>query len=566
MRHWLEELDRLKTQFGREAARGKKRLLASACLARIGDADELQAYHEVLCFLRAFPDDSEVMEAAERELQLFSGRVRGFEDDLVGTGIAGTSYAYPFGLPMATWLVDRFSDAVEIDWEMYEERDDDNLAAILSPIAGWVETAALDDETLTGREWCERTRAPGDRRAGALRRVIDRMRTSGLPVETQEALYNLLNLQVLWQLGDGPASRTRARMPEANPYFHGEPLRGRTTDLREEIRSRLPRLRPVPRSRARAWIDLARRALSVRDRELYPLALAHEAEVYEASVGRGVRIVLFGMQPARRLPIETDYGAFVVKNGVPIGYGVGALLFEQLEIAVNIFPTFRSGESSFVFEQFTRLFHQQFGCRAFMVERYQLGHENDEGLDAGSFWFYHKLGFRPVDPKVERLAAAEAGRIAARPGYRTPRSILKRLARSNVILRLHDGTSGGAQEVSLTGIGLAVSRMIEGRFAGDHAKAERVCVDEVARALGSTGRGQWPLGEQEAFARLSPLIRLIPRLRSWPREDRERLTALLRAKGSTTEADYARVAMEFPRLQLALAVIGRGTESDPSLR
>ena len=176
----------------------------------------------------------------------------------------------------------------------------------------------------------------------------------------------------------------------------------------------------------------------MRERELYPLALANESEVYEAYVGRGVRIILFGMLPERRLPIETDYGAFVVKNGMPIGYGVGALLFDQLEIAVNIFPTFRSGESSFVFEQFTRLFHHQFGSKVFLVERYQLGHENDEGLDAGSFWFYHKLGFRPVDPKVHALAAKEAERIRARPGYRSSRSMLKRLAESNVVLHLDD--------------------------------------------------------------------------------------------------------------------------------
>jgi hypothetical protein len=556
MHPWLEDLDRLKTQFGGTAARGKKALLSRARRARIDDADDLQVYHETLCFLRAFPDDPEILEVAETELRRFSSRVRGFEEELAGTGIAGTTYAYPFGLPMATWLVDRFGDAVDIDWDIYEERDDDNMAAILSPVAGWVETAALDDEELTAREWFDRSR--GKRRAGALRRLIDRLRTSDLPAETQEALYNILNVQVVWQLGDGPASRTLARMPQADLFYHSEPLRGRTGDLRAEIRSRLPRLRPVSRPRARAWIDLARRALSVRDRELYPLALAHEAEVYEASVGRGVRIVLFGMLPARRLPIETDYGAFVVKNGVPIGYGVGALLFEQLEIAVNIFPTFRSGESSFVFEQFTRLFHNQFDCRAFMVERYQLGHENDEGIDAGSFWFYHKLGFRPVDSKVERLAAAEAARISKEPGYRTPRSVLKRLARSNVILRLDDGACGGAQGISLTGIGLAVSRLIEERFDGDCAKAQRVCAGEAARSLGLGSLGGWSKGEREAFARLSPLIRLIPGLRSWPRAERERLIDLVRAKGAKAEADYARGMIEFPLFRAALTVIGRG--------
>jgi hypothetical protein len=519
------------------------------------------------------------MRSAEAELRVFARRVPPFRDELAGTGISGTTYGYPFGLPIAGWLADRFGGAVEIDWDAYEERENDNLAGILSPVAGWVETAALDDELLTARAWFERSR--GDRRGGrrtgrqggqgrslsgrgdrgrpsALRRLIDRLRTSGLPLETLEALYNGLDIPLTWELGTGPASRTLARMPEERLYFHDEPLRGRTNDLRGEIRQPMRRLRPVSRPRARAWIDLARCALSVRDRELYPIALANESEVYEAAVGRGVRIVLFGMQPHRRLPIETDYGAFVVKNGIPIGYGVGALLFEQMEIAVNIFPTFRQGESSFVFEQFIRLFHHQFGCDVFLVERYQLGHENDEGLDAGSFWFYHKLGFRPVDPKIGRLAAAEAARIQARPGYRTPRGTLKRLARSNVVLHLDDLQATTASAISLTGIGLAVSRLIEGRFGGDRAAAETVCAREVARDLGAAGSRGWPPNERAAFLHLSPLIRLVPHLAAWPREEKRALIAILRAKGAAAEADYARLVLRAPRLRRALERIGRG--------
>jgi hypothetical protein len=552
---WLEELDRRKTQFGGDAAARKRRLLAAGRRARLADAEDLATYHEALCFLRAFPDDPEIMRSAESELRAFIRRVRPVADELAGSGIAGTVYAYPFGLPMAAWLCDRFGDAVDIDWDAYDDRKDDPLATILAPVAGWVETAALDDELLSAREWFDRSR--GRRRANGLRRLLDRLHKSDLSIDAQETLYNSLELQLTWNIGASLASRTLARMPEQKNFFHAGPLRGRTTDLRAEIRARMPRRRPLLRSRARAWIDLARCALSVRDRELYPLALANEAEVYEAAVGRGVRIVLFGMQPRRRLPIETDYAAFVVKNGIPIGYGVGALLFEQMEIAVNIFPTFRQGESSFVFEQFNRFFHHQFGCDVFLVERYQLGHENEEGLDAGSFWFYYKLGFRSVEPKVGKLAAAEAARIQARPGYRTPRKTLERLARSHVVLHLDDSTATAASGISLTKIGLAVSRLIEERFEGDRAAAEEVCAREIARELGAAGWRRWPVAERTAFVHLSPLIRLLPGLAVWPREEQRTLIAILRAKGSPAEATYARLVMRAPRLRRALERIGK---------
>ncbi len=93
-------------------------------------------------------------------------------------------------------------------------------------------------------------------------------------------------------------------------------------------------------------------------KKFYPIALASDKEIYEADVGRGVKIVLYGMPFYRRLPIETEYGALLVKNGVPLGYGVGSFLLDQMHIAVNVFPTFRQGESSFVFEQFARIFHR----------------------------------------------------------------------------------------------------------------------------------------------------------------------------------------------------------------
>ncbi len=385
-------------------------------------------------------------------------------------------------------------------------------------------------------------------------------------MEVCESLYNGLNLPIRWDLGGGgglgkaasaaSASRTLLRMPGERPYFQRGPLRGRTRHLAAEIARPLKRVRPAGRSRARAWIDCVRCALSVRERELYPIALASEGEVYEVPVGRGVRIVLFGMLAERRLPIETDYGAFVVRNGMPIGYGVAALLFDRVEIAVNIFPTFRQGESSFVFEQFARLFRHQFGSRVFLVERYQLGHENDEGLDAGSFWFYYKLGFRPVDPKVRALADAEASRLARERGARTGRRMLKRLARSNVAFAPDGALPSAEREISLTRIGLAVSRSIEERFAGDKRQAERVCAGEAAKILGASGRGEWSADERAAFARLSPLVVILPGIEGWPARDRRALIRLLRAKGSRLEGTYAILACGNARFQGALEALG----------
>ncbi len=70
---------------------------------------------------------------------------------------------------------------------------------------------------------------------------------------------------------------------------------------------------------------------------------------------------------------------------------------------------------------------------SFLVDPYQLGHENEEAIESGSFWFYYKMGFRPVSPDVARLAERELQKIAKRPEYRTRPATLRKLAVSPVI-------------------------------------------------------------------------------------------------------------------------------------
>jgi hypothetical protein len=62
------------------------------------------------------------------------------------------------------------------------------------------------------------------------------------------------------------------------------------------------------------------------------------------------------------------------------------------------------------------------------VDPYQIGHENEEAIESGAFWFYYKLGFRPASTEHARLALREEEKIARTPGYRTSPATLRRLA------------------------------------------------------------------------------------------------------------------------------------------
>src|SRR5437899_1400325 len=63
-------------RFGTEARPEKLRLLARLATVQIASAPTLERLHESLCFVRAYPDDVAVLDAAERSLREFAVRVR----------------------------------------------------------------------------------------------------------------------------------------------------------------------------------------------------------------------------------------------------------------------------------------------------------------------------------------------------------------------------------------------------------------------------------------------------------------------------------------------------------
>jgi hypothetical protein len=141
--------------------------------------------------------------------------------------------------------------------------------------------------------------------------------------------------------------------------------------------------------------------------------------------------------------------------------------------------------------------------------------------------------------------------------------MLKRLARSSVLLRVDGGTPAREAPISLTEIGLRVSRLIEERFEGDRPRAEQACAAQAARALGIRDLRSWSAEERTAFRRLSPLVVLIPDLSAWTAEERRGLVRILRAKGSRQEASYARLIGRHVRLRRALEALSRPVRRAP---
>jgi len=119
----LRELEALRFRHGEGLAGRKLALVRSLGRRRLAGAKSIERWHEVLCFLRAFPDDAALLRAVERELGRFARRadLARHKEALADSGIAGTPIRFAFFAPTASWLARRHGELLTVDWDAFED-------------------------------------------------------------------------------------------------------------------------------------------------------------------------------------------------------------------------------------------------------------------------------------------------------------------------------------------------------------------------------------------------------------------------------------------------------------
>ncbi len=430
----LERLEALKTDFSPTAAARRQELLRRLSRARFTAPALLYRYHELLCFLCACPDRPALLRAVRRELNRFGSRVdllrdhEDFADILDQKGLARTAVYCPVTLAAAQWLAARHPRMAHIDW-------DGDTADRLSPLLPFIIPAAVEESVEVGGDPRAWLRAAGMPARGDLAWLVQHPALRD-PSPALRALFDTLQVPVRWDLRDSSASRTRALLPAGSIFFHTTPLLRCKQPLAEQLPgTRIP-VRRLPVAAAQRYHDAAMAAVITRYREIHGFNYADPHDVRLADLGRGLHLAWFGILPAHRLPLRAHTGYLLLKNGIPCGYGDVSLLAARAEVAFNLFPSFRAGESAYAFVRLLAFLRQHCGSHCFVLDRYQVGYHNPEAIAAGAFWFYYKLGFRPQRADLARLAAREAQRLARGDGYRCPPAVLKRLAQANIACTL----------------------------------------------------------------------------------------------------------------------------------
>src|SRR5258705_565488 len=221
-------------------------------------------------------------------------------------------------------------------------------------------------------------------------------------------------------------------------------IQGREISLVTELSSPPIPIQNLSRDEGQKILDLARETSAVRYRELHGFTYGDARRVLKAELGRGTEVFVTGVPPEKRLPLRAYHAALILKNGVPVAYFEGLSIFERLESGFNLYYTFREGETAWLFGRILRLMRQLLGVTVFSIDPYQVGHENEEGIESGAFWFYRKLGFRSVKPDLIKLTASEERKLVQDKTHRTSAGTLKKLASGHMLFELPGQDSLGS--------------------------------------------------------------------------------------------------------------------------
>lgn len=552
----LKRLETLKDTYGDGAGEKKRVLLQKLGRRRLRSAGAVLRLHEVLCFLRAYPDDRRVLRVVERMLAGFEERsdLRHHAAELLDSGVAGTETYYGFFFPTATWLAGRWPDRLSIDWEVF--RATDRLDGMLDVLVPYSESPGLDLASGSPREWIERLKGPRETDATFL---IRRYQALDAGPFVRQTLYEDLDPFLCLSPGPDTPSRTRARYAGSPVVFQRRPLDRARPDLLTAMKSPPRAVRPVSLREGQKLIDLAREAMITRARDLDIFMHADPRDVRLVDYEDGLQFATMGGVPERRLMLESVYGALTLKNGVPTGYVLASGFMNSSEIAYNVFETYRGGESALVFGKVISMIRHLFGSDTFTLDPYQLGSGNQEGLQSGAWWFYYKLGFRPYHPAVKKVLRTELARMKKNPRHRSSISTLEKLASEHVFLHTLGERTDVLGRFPLGNVGLAISRHLAERFGADREEGIRICAREAADLLGVRPTSLWSPDERLWWNRWSPLVMALPGVTRWTREEKRALAAVIRAKGGQRESDFVRLFDAHRKLRAAVVRLARSS-------
>jgi hypothetical protein len=458
----------IRNQYGKETALEKLQLLNNINIKNIKSKKAAQTCYNALLFLQAYPDNKVLYKHAAALLQLLKESIDINEDlrySLYNSGITGTTTCAAFSFEMTKWL--RKTKRSSVKFNSFESSDA-QIQSILSVVMSKTESEILQDANAEWKGWFKRIKQIDEDLLDQFIAVFD---SSDIRPEVKDELWNALGINVEINF----ASHCSLPQTLTKKYYHNSILKNKNKQqpIQKPIRVKLSE------TEAEKIIDCSRMILLRNLREIDPTSFTAPAHISYYQLSRGISVVLMGMVPERRHPVDSYFSYTIFKNALPVGYGGCWILFNSGRIGFNIFPGYRGGESKYIFNQVLQLHSKVYGLKRFTVDPYQIGKENSEGIYSGAFWIYYHAGFRPLQKQQQELAVAEELKIKANNKYRSPQPVLKTLANSRLQLVIQKS----AVRFDATDLSLAYAGILSKKYFGNRLLTEKEPVRKLAQIL-----------------------------------------------------------------------------------
>lgn len=535
----ISRLGEIKRVFNPQAADEKISLMSAVNFSEVLTKYLLPDFHSTLLFIIAYPDNQGVHSKAIQTLELLNDYLLKYapaEDDfLINSGLPGTVVNWRPGWVAGEWMCDHFPKDVSIDWTDMESvvKLEEYLPFLAEPIEK--EGTAMSDFTTSS--WLENAfKTNQDEQESYLLKILTQhFKSLHISPDLKDKWFEDLMLSVSWTLQNPDFSKSYRRVESSVAYYPAGLKR--EINCIEEIKKPV-KIKLLGKAEVDGIDDVLKAALFYRKRETDPITFLNPSEIYHVPLGNGMEMFLTGIEPTRRLIPDSYIGYTLLKNGLPMAYGGGWSFLDRCEIGINIFDEYRGGESNLVFCSIMRAYYHLFRCSKFIVQPYQFGADNREGLLSGAYWFYYKLGYRSVNADINALANYEFEKIKADRLYKSSIKVLAKLATCAVELVL-PGYKQTQDRILQGKLSLFVTSWIGQKFSGNRILAKKWATKWLAEMLGIRDYKSWPQHEKESFSQLALWFAPHTEIKGWKSDEKRQLTQCLRTKGSARERDFS---------------------------
>jgi len=424
-------------------------------------SETLLDYYEILIFLLAYPSSNVEFSLANKELIRISNFIKKNKakcpDIFTNSGLPFTPYVSRFShdcnqhlltLPNISASINGYENATFTLGDALKHTLP--IIEVSDASAGWTNDELLDVLKIPARQ-----------RLNFICSEIAKLNDTPF---IKDHFFDGLGLYTEITPNTTSFSKAFNRLSFANPYFHSSILK--KFEFVNLLNSDLPSPKLLTEKEKSELKSVIETSLTILGRETDPITYMDSRSLTYYELDHGISVAIYGMIPERQLPLESYVGYTLFKNGLPSAYGGAWIFGEAAYFGINIFETFRGGESGFVLCQLLRVYRQAFSVNYFEVEPYQYGLNNPEGIQSGAFWFYYRFGFRPIDKSLATLANNEQIKLSKVKWYRSPEKTLLRFTESNIALNFNSKTPVKVQDVALK-----ISQLINKKYKGDRILA-----------------------------------------------------------------------------------------------